>query len=151
MMKSNHLSDEKIQAYILNEVQDEILKSHIDDCPACQLKLDEFRFLIESVKKLEPEVFSFDVSALVMENVELYEKKKSVQRDLFFWGILGFLLLFFSFLSIPFLPMIAGIFYLKSAATSLLLVGTGVGVFIFLTLDIIRQNKKINDKYLRVS
>ncbi len=145
-MKSTHLTDEMLQAFLLKEIANDSIDKHLTECSVCRAKLESYQYLIGSMQKITPETFSFDVTTIVMNNISLYEKKKSKKQELTFWGILIFLLIAISSFSIPFIPNILEVFYLKSIIPTQLLLGTGVVVLLFLWIDIIQQYKKKEKK-----
>ncbi|MFN7116954.1 MAG: anti-sigma factor family protein [Saprospiraceae bacterium] len=148
-MKSIHLTDEILQAFLLKEIQDDAIATHLAGCSECRERLKEYQFLIDSVQKIKTETFSFDVTTLAMNNIMLYEKKKSRSQELIFWGLLIGLFIGISSFSIPFIPLILDIFYSKSIITTLLVMGTGLGVLLFLLADITRQYKAKEDKIFK--
>jgi hypothetical protein len=145
-MKNNHLTDEILQAFLLKEMQDDGIATHLAVCPSCQERLEKYQFLIDSVRKIKPEIFSFDVTTLAMNNIMLYEKKKSKKQELVFWGLLIFLLIAISSFSVPYIPKILSIFYSKSIFTTLLVVGTVLVVLLYLLADITQQYKMKEEK-----
>lgn len=148
-MKSIHLTDEILQACLLKETEDDGIVTHLTVCPQCKKRFEAYQLLIDSVQKIKAETFSFDVTALAMNNIMLYEKKKNKRQELIFWGLLIFLLIGLSSFSIPFLPSILSIFHSKSVATTLLAAGTGIVVFLFLLADIIQQYKTKEEKLFK--
>ncbi|RIW13403.1 hypothetical protein D0X99_16670 [Algoriphagus lacus] len=142
MKNSSHLSDEALQSYLLKEIQDDsLIVEHLEACSKCQKRLEEYQVVIKNVQKIEPEGFTFDVSALVMNTVTVYEKRKSRRQEFAFWGVLILLVLGISFFSLPFLPAVFKLFFSGSGLITLLAIGVGLGVFLFLLTDIIRQNQ----------
>lgn len=149
MMKTIHLTDEILQAYLLKEIHDDTIAMHLAVCPICKERLETYQLLIDSVRETTPEIFSFSVTTLVMNNIMLYEKKKSKKQELRFWGLLIFLVMVISSFSIPFMPRIFAIFYSTSILTTLLVIGTGLIVLLFLLADIIQQYKTKEDKLFK--
>lgn len=145
-MKSIHFTDEILQAYLLKEIQDDTIATHLTVCSTCRERLEEYQFLIDSVQKTKTETISFNVTTLAMNTIMLYEKKKSKKQELVFWGLLIFLLLAISSFSIPFIPRMLAIFYTKSILTTLLIIGTGLVVLFFLLADITQQYKAKEEK-----
>ena len=145
-MKNIHLADEVLQAYLLKEILDDTVATHLAVCSTCQKKLEEYQFLIDSVQKTKAETFSFNVTTLAMNHIMLYEKKKSKKQEFVFWGSLIFLLVAISCFSIPFIPKILAIFYSKSILTTLFVIGTSLAVLFFLMVDIIQQFKAKEEK-----
>lgn len=147
-MKMIHLTDEILQAYLLKELQDDAIATHLAACSMCRKSLGDYQLLIDSVQETTTETFSFDVTALAMNNIMLYEKK-SKKQGLAFWGLLIFLVLAILAFSIPFIPRVPAIFYSKSIVTTLLVIGTGSAVLLFLLADIIQQYKTKADKLFK--
>ena len=145
-MKSIHFTDEILQAYLLKEIQDDTIATHLTVCSTCRERLEEYQFLIDSVQKTKTETISFNVTTLAMNTIMLYEKKKSKKQELVFWGLLIFLLLAISSFSIPFIPRMLAIFYTKSILTTLLIIGTSLVVLFFLLADITQQYKAKEEK-----
>lgn len=140
-MKNGHLTDEILQGFLLNEIQEDTIVTHLTVCTECRERLEDYQYLVDSVQKIKPETFSFDITALAMNSIMLYEQKKSKKQGLFFWGLLIFLLIIIASFSIPYIPTMFAIFYTKSIFTTLLMVGTGLVVFLFLLADITQQYK----------
>lgn len=148
-MKSTHLTDETLQAFLLSEMQEDAIATHLAVCSNCREKLETYRQLMLGISKTAPETFSFDVTSVVMDKIMLYEKKKSKKQGLFFWGVLTFLLLAIASLAIPFIPNILAVFYSKSLFTTLLVIGTGLVVFLFFLADINQQYKAKEEKVFK--
>lgn len=144
-MKSTHLSDEILQAYLLKEIQDDSTAAHLAECAMCRQKLEDYQVLMSNMPHIKTESFSFDVTAVVMNNITLYEKKKSQKQELVFWGLLIFLSIGIASFSIPYIPEILAAFS-KSVLTTLLVAGTGLSVLLFLLADIFRQYKSKEEK-----
>lgn len=146
-MKHNHLTDEILQAFLLQEIQNDSIDTHIAECLICRAKLENYQYLVDSLQKVEPETFSFDVTTVVMHKIEQYEKQENTKKALAFWGILivfaGSVLL----ISIPFLQPILSLFSSMAFFTNIFIVGTGLCVLIFLLSDLYRQYK-IKEKIL---
>jgi hypothetical protein len=148
-MESSHLTDEILQAYLLKEIHDDTVSAHLTVCSTCRERLEKYQFLTDNVKEIKPETFSFDVAALAMNTVMLYEQKKRKKQEFVFWGILVILLIAISSFSIPYLPKIIAIFSSKSVLTALLVTGTGLVVLLFLLADIIRNYKAKEDQLFK--
>lgn len=140
-MKSIHLTDEVLQAFLLNEIQDDIVVTHLRLCSICQKRLEEYQFLMDDIQKMKTETLSFDITPLAMNTIMLYEKKRSKKEALAFWGILIPVFITILSFSIPFIPNILTVFYSKSIFTTLLVTGTGLIVLPFLLADINHQYK----------
>lgn len=145
-MRSNHLTDEVLQAFLVKETQDHTIVTHLSVCSTCQKRLNEYQRLIDQVQKIETETFSFDVTISAMNTIMLYEKKKRKKQALAFWGLLLSLLIVISSFSIPYIPEVLAVFYSKSVFVTLLVVGTGLVVLLFLLADILQQYKTKEEK-----
>lgn len=141
IMKSKHLTDEILQAFLLKEIQDDALHAHIAGCSICRTKLENYQHLITNLRKVESEAFSFDVTTVVMKKIEGYERQKNTKRVLAFWGVLGVLVLSVVLISIPFLKPILSVFFSMPLLTGIFIVGSGISVLIFLLSDSYNQYK----------
>ncbi|MCA6364093.1 MAG: hypothetical protein IM638_13720 [Bacteroidetes bacterium] len=140
-MNNNHLTDETIQAIILNEIQDNTYDAHLAGCFICRKKRDEYHALINQLQEVETETFSFDVSDLAMHAVMLFEKKKRGKQELFFWGFFAVMLIIVSSFSIPYIAQVLDYICAGSIVTTLLVTGTALIVLLIILTDIIRQYK----------
>lgn len=150
-MKDDHLTDEILQAYLLREMHDDTIAEHLATCSHCLEKLDDYRSLISGIQRTVPEPFSFDVTALVMDKIMLYEKKKDRKEKLFFWWFLTFSLVAISLFSIPFIPRILTFFNSIPVIKTLMIAGTGLGVLLFLLADINKRYKKKKEIFFKTN
>lgn len=148
-MKNGHLTDEVLQAFLLEEILDDSVSEHLSACTKCRKSLEEYKEMINSMQKMNRETFCFDVTILSMNNIILYEKKKSKKQELLFWGLLIFLLITISSFSIPYIDTILAIFLSKSIFTTLFVLGTGLVILLFLLADIRQQYKTKEEKIFK--
>lgn len=141
-MKHLHLSDEILQAFALNERQDDTTAEHLSACSICRQRLEAYQHLMAGIEQIKPEVFSFDVTALAMDQIGRYEKKKNKKENLVFWGVSAIVSIGISGFAIPFVPTVFAIFNSESIFTTLLVIGTGLAVLLFLLADAMRQYQK---------
>lgn len=146
-MKNNHLTDEILQAFLLHEIQDDTIDTHIAECSICRAKLENYEYLVDSLQKVEPETFSFDVTSVVMHKIEQYEKQEKTKKALVIWGILIVFIGSVVLISIPFLLPILSLFSSMTLFTNIFIAGSGLGVLIFLLFDLYKQYK-IKEKIL---
>lgn len=135
-MKNNHLTDETLQAFLLNEIQDDAINIHIAECSVCCAKLENYQHLIVRINAITPETFSFDVTSVVMHKIEQYSIQENRKQHLIFWGIMAALIGSIVLLGLPFLQPIISVFYAKSLFTNLFIIGTGLCVVLFFVVDI---------------
>lgn len=145
-MKSIHLTDEILQGYLLNEVSDDAIGDHLKGCPICQQRLEAYRLLIKGIQETKIESFPFDVSALAMNTIIRYEKKRRVKQEILFWGLLILLCMVIISLSIPFMPQMLTLFSGKFSSLTLLVMSTGFLVLLIVLTDISRQFKMKENK-----
>jgi len=148
-MKTIHLTDEMLQAYLLKETEDDTIALHFSSCSLCRKRLEEYQLLVDSVQTMKPETFSFNVSALAMNRIVLYEKKKTKKQAWMYWGLLALLFIAIASFSIPFLPKILSLFYSTSLVKTLLVTGTGLAVSLFLLADMWQQYKMKENKLFK--
>ncbi len=141
-MKSNHITDEILQAYLLNEIQDDKIATHLSGCSACQEKLEEYQLLIDSVQKIKPETFSFDVASIVMAKINEVEGQKEKDTNIVLYLSLSSISIAAFVLLYPYIKSIFTQFKLFSVMGNLFILVSALGVTIFLLNDIIRQYKQ---------
>ena len=141
-MKSNHITDEILQAYLLNEIQDDKIATHLSGCSACQEKLEEYQLLIGSVQKIKPEIFSFDVTSIVMAKINEVERQKEKNTNIVLYWSLSSISIAALVLLYPYIKSIFTQFKLFSVMGNLFILVSALGVTIFLLNDIIRQYKQ---------
>jgi hypothetical protein len=69
-MSGAHLSAEELQQYILDRAactREDI--AHLDGCPDCQAQVAAYGLLMEGLRQQPVPVFSFDVSAMMMQRL----------------------------------------------------------------------------------
>lgn len=141
-MNNEHLSDETIQAYILDELSDSKIIDHISECALCKHKLETYRILFSSMEKIEPETFSFDTTALVMQKIEGFGKPPSLVSTYTLVFVLCILLLCVMIVGIPLLIPLMRIFQSITVIANGLILSSGLSVLVFLIIDNFRQYKQ---------
>lgn len=139
-MDNNHLTDDIIQAYIAEEVADNNIALHISVCAACKAKLESYQILMRAMGNIEPETFSFDATALVMQKIEQSENKKITIGSYALTAFLAILILGVFVLSIPLIKPVFQLFHAMTA--NALIVVSALSVFIFLLTAVFRQYKQ---------
>ncbi|OOG77678.1 hypothetical protein [Algoriphagus sp. A40] len=70
-MNSQHLTEEEIQdCAIAKEAIAPVVKAHLSHCTSCEEKVRTFSLLFSSMKEIPPSEFGFDVSSLVLAQLE---------------------------------------------------------------------------------
>ncbi len=148
-MTNDHLTDEILQAYLFEEMQDDAIASHISVCKECRKKIENYQQLVNNLTKISPDSFAFDVTTLVMNNIVQYETQKSKKQELVFWGFLMFLLVSIASFALPYVPQLLSFFVAIPNVTKLFIVGTGIMVVLFLLIDLIKQYKLKEEKMFK--
>lgn len=141
-MNTNHLTDETLQAFLLNEWQDDAIATHLKVCPTCQIRLEEYKFLTNSLQKLKTENFSFDVTSLVMEKINELETRKEKNANTVLFISLCIASMPALVLLYPYIKIIFIQFKLFSIMTNAFIMVSVLGVAIFLLNDIFRKYKQ---------
>jgi hypothetical protein len=141
-MTNNHLTEEILQAYLLNEIQDDKIATHLFECLSCQKKLEEYQILIDRVQKIKPETFSFDVTTVVMEKIKEIETQKEKNTNSVMYLSLSSISITALVLLYPYIKSIYTQFKLFTVMGNLFVLVSALGVTIFLLNDIIRQYKQ---------
>lgn len=141
-MTNYHLTDEIIQAFLLKEIQDNTVATHLTSCSACRKRLEEYGSLIEDMQKITPEVFPFDTTTLIMEKITEIEMRK----EKFSYNLLYISLFVFSSITMvllyPYIKTIISQFQSTSIITNVFLIISASGVAVFLINDQFRQYKQ---------
>ncbi|HPJ11517.1 MAG TPA: hypothetical protein PLS51_12860 [Flavobacterium sp.] len=149
---TNHLTDEILQALLLEEHQEAAIAAHLYQCAACREKLEDYRALMADIEKIRPEPFTFDVAALVMERIEHEQALQNHKQTIAFWGVLVFLAAVVLSFGFPYLPAVMGVFNAIPSFTVLLAAGTALVVLLLLLADLNKQyrikEKRILKDYL---
>ncbi|MFT3796614.1 hypothetical protein [Flavobacterium sp.] len=152
-MKNNHLTDETLQAFLLNEIQDDAAAIHMAECAVCSARLKNYQYLIERIDQMAPESFPFDVTTVVMHQIELQQRRKNSQQDLIFWGVMGIAAAIIVLLGLPFIAPVASIFYTKSLLVNSFILGTALCVTVFFVADLYKRydnkEKALFDNHLQ--
>lgn len=141
-MINNHLTDETLQAYLLQEIQDDAVTKHLAQCSMCQIKLEEYQLLINNVQKIKTETFSFDVTSLVMEKIIAIETQKEKTTNIFLYVSLSIFLIAAMALLYPYIKIIFTQFKSFSIMGNFFMIISVLGVIIFLLNDLFRQYKQ---------
>lgn len=149
MMNSIHITDEVLQAYLCKEIDDDAITAHLAVCARCRKRLEEYQFVLAHVQEIKTEAFSFDLTALAMDTVVLYERKQRKKQALVYWLLFVFLFIALASFSIPFVPKVFALFDSTPTITTLLVLGTGLAVLLFLLADMARQYKTKADRLFK--
>lgn len=141
-MKSIHLTDEILQEFLLNELQDDAIATHLAVCSKCQKTLEEYQYLIENVQKIKTETFSFDVIFLVMEKIKEVETKKEKNTNIVLYMSLSIVSIVALVLLYPYIKIICTQLKSFSTRTNVFMLVSILGVVIFLMNDLFRQYKQ---------
>lgn len=141
-MKSIHLTDEILQAYLLKEIHDHTIATHITECPTCQKKLDEYQFLIDSVQKIKPETFPFDVTSIVMAKINEVETQKEKNTNIALYMSLSIASIVTMILLYPYIKTIFTQFKSFSIIGNVFMLVSALGVVVFLLNDLFRKYKQ---------
>ena len=148
-MTNHHLTDEILQAFLLDGMQDDTIASHLSVCIECHTKLESYQNVINNLKKIPSETFAFDMTTLVMDNIVKYETQKSKKQELVFWAFLMFFLVSIASFALPYVPQILSIFDAIPNFATLFIIGTGIMVVLFLLVDLIKQYKLKEEKIFK--
>ena len=69
-MLNGHLSDEQVQELAMNATPASEVAEHIEHCPACKAKLQNYWLLINVIEREPAPAFSFDLAAAVVAQIE---------------------------------------------------------------------------------
>lgn len=69
-MLNGHLSDEQIQELAMNTTPATAATKHVENCPACKTRLENYRLLISAIERETAPAFDFDLAAAVVAQIE---------------------------------------------------------------------------------
>lgn len=141
-MTNNHLTEETLQAFLLKEIKEDSISMHVSACADCREKLEEYKFIIDSLNKVKAETFSFDVASLVIEKIISVEAQKEKNTSTVLYLMLLMVSVVTLLLVYPFLKPILTQFKLFSAPTNIFIFISIIGFAIFLLIDLFRQYKQ---------
>jgi hypothetical protein len=141
-MKGNHLTDETLQAFILNEMQDDTISTHLSVCPNCTEKLKTYQHLMAGISKIAPETFSFDVTTVVMKKIKEIETQKEKNTNILLYMSLSIVSIVALVLLYPYIKIIFSQFRSFSIMANVFMLVSVLGVVIFLVNDLFRQYKQ---------
>ncbi|MEQ1555134.1 MAG: hypothetical protein ABL929_13195 [Ferruginibacter sp.] len=141
-MKSEHFTDETLQEYLLKEIQDDNITSHLTVCSSCWKKIEEYQYLIDNVREIKAETFSFDVTTVVMEKIKNAETLKEKNKNTVLYMILSSVTLIALYLLYPYIKIIFTQFKLFSTMANVFMLVSVLGIVIFLLNDLFRQYKQ---------
>lgn len=147
-MDNKHLTEEDIQSYAVNTIADENIMLHLSQCKECKAKYETYRALISNIETLQPEVFSFNVAAMVMQKIEATETKKVTEKNALLYTIIGLFCIGIFVILLPFLKLIFLNFLKLTVIENSLIFISVLGSTIYLLSDVFRDYKKIECFYL---
>lgn len=140
-MEKEHLSEDVLQAILLNEMTDETVRTHLSTCATCQDKMQEYQILVDTIGRLPNNSLDFDVTNLVMQQIEVVEQQRNKNQERVFWTVFALLTVLVLSGALPFLPKIATAFRSIPLLTNSFILVTGSFVFIYLVIDLFKQYK----------
>ena len=108
-MKNSHPTENDIQTHVLNNLHDSKNVEHISNCIHCGLIAKQYKHLFADIQKQDVPTFEFNLSQLVMEELESKtEAKLSFDNYLnYFLSIsIGLLFLILLYLVTPYISVI---------------------------------------------
>jgi hypothetical protein len=138
-MKNKHLTDEEIQNYALDAGHcSESSAAHIQQCGHCRQQVRYYERLIEGIKTQPKELFNFDLSALVME--QLSQSRPAYDTPLGY--IMAVLMVMMAgVVGYTFGNSLVGLFMLVQPLLIALVIITALGLMVFLGADMYNRYK----------
>ncbi|MBW1297393.1 hypothetical protein [Aquimarina litoralis] len=77
-MKTEHATDEQIQAYVFDiHNSDDLVIEHIDSCTYCKSIANEYQYLSDSIKSIPEPSLNINLSASILKNLPQTQPKQS--------------------------------------------------------------------------
>lgn len=85
-MNTKHLTDDELQQYTLNSGDcDSTIAEHVHFCEDCKAAVKTYRLLFTGISEQEVPVFEFDLSELVVKQLQPSPKPKLLPEDFFIY------------------------------------------------------------------
>ncbi len=133
-----HPSEAELQQFALGKIEDETnIGAHIRLCDECKKTVAHYQLLFSVIAKEEKPAFDFNLSALVLEKIQVPKRKHSMDSLIFYIGfaVIGLLGIacywYWEFLSDLLINFGSLFMYL--------LVATAISILIFQALDIYKN------------
>ncbi len=85
-MNSKHLTDDELQQYALNSADcDSTISEHVHFCEDCKAAVETYRLLFTGISSQNIPAFEFDLSELVVKQLQPSAKTKLLPEDFFIY------------------------------------------------------------------
>lgn len=85
-MNTKHLTDDELQQYALNSADcDSTFVEHVHFCEDCKAAVETYRLLFTGISEQEVPAFDFDLSELVVKQLQPSPKTKLLPEDFFIY------------------------------------------------------------------
>ncbi len=85
-MNTKHLTDNELQQYALNSAGcDLTIAEHVHFCEECNAAVETYRLLFTGISEQEIPSFDFDLSELVLQQLQPLPKPRLIQEDFFIY------------------------------------------------------------------
>lgn len=141
-MNTEHLTDEMIQDYVLQETTDSEISRHISVCTECKSKVEVYRALMSTMESIRPEAFSFDVAEVVSQKIAVKEYKRKTFGSYALGLVLSIVILSVVLYSLSILKPVLQVFHSLKMIDNAFILVTAICICVFLLKDITRQYKE---------
>ena len=85
-MNTTHLTDDELQQYALNSAdRDSTIAEHVYFCEDCKTAVEMYRLLFTGISEQEVPAFDFNLSELVLKQLQPQPKTKLLPEDFFIY------------------------------------------------------------------
>ncbi|MBK8087833.1 MAG: hypothetical protein IPK31_07740 [Chitinophagaceae bacterium] len=85
-MNTKHLTDDELQQYALNSADcDAAIAEHVHFCEDCKAAVETYRLLFTGIGEQDVPAFDFDLSELVVKQLQPSPKPKLLPEDFFIY------------------------------------------------------------------
>ena len=141
-MKTQHLSDEDIQMYVLSISLEMSVIDHLQVCDACKTRLELYQKLFTAIKEQSPAEFDFNLSELVMTKIR--QEDPAYFQVFWLFAIIGIFAMVITLFS--FEKHLANMFSRVSEMASYLVLTTAIAFLLFQGTEIVMKYKRQMDK-----
>jgi uncharacterized membrane protein len=141
-MKTDHLSDSKIQQFTFDKSEcKKDAVEHLSSCSLCKQRVEDYLFLSASIENIPNPILGFDLSKKVITQLETASKKKTLLDYLVYslimlsMAVVGFCIAYFSSVFINW-------FKGKSTVSMAFIICIAISILMILIIDIMKSHSR---------
>lgn len=140
-MRSEHLTEEEIQHYALNEDAFlDVISGHVTVCEECTLRVKEYQAVLRALSEQPTPVFDFDLTAAVLDRME--PVKNSAGNSWLLWVVVPLCVLMAGGSIFIFRDYLLSLYAGVGSFTLYLIITGATTLFVILCIDMYKNFQK---------